>query len=477
MDYINHIYEFVDGTIDPLKEQQLFNELSINEELRSELKEQISVSNAIKNDFIAFNPSADSTLKIFSQLGMTSAVATSSNILGNSLIKNKLLGLFSNYSQAIYTLIGTSVLATIGYFMLEFNGNSINLIQNGNNQPTYNSSSNNSSNNIPNSYSFNNDNKNDENLSKNLSKNDTTFKTEIIYKDRIIYKEDASKVKNLTSVYKSRINQLNQKIKDLENNLTQNSNSSSDNLNTENTNLNLAEIIEKTKIETKIEVEKQYETFYHTIYLSKETPNIVENIVFKNEFITTKSTDILVPMENIQRNYERYNESYFDKSEQIGISLETSWAQYFSTVEEKINPAQYQNFNNFRVAALYNFNNEISAGLDFRRENFYQVYNLIDKIGDPYIYEQKPNFNTLSAVVRYKPNFLKFYNFDPFAQFGIGGNVAGEVGRIMIGSEYKIANNYKFLMAFDYNMLNFHHNQIRYTSNKYGFHMGIGIDI
>lgn len=461
MDYIDHIYEFVDGTIDPVKEQNLFNELSINNELRNELKEQISVKNAIKNDFVAFNPSADSTIKIFSQLGITSAVTTSSTILGSNLIKNKFIGLFSNYSQAIYTLLGTTVLATIGYFMLEFNGDSKNITQKGNSQNKYNNISNNTSNNIPNSYSLSNE-----------KINDTTFKTEIIYKDRIIYKDDISKIQNLTKSYKLKINQLQQKINELESNITQNS----ENIYDSNNDLSIAEIIEKTKIDTKIEVEKQYETFYQTIYLTKETPQIVENIVFKNELITTKNTDILIPIENIQRSYEYINTGYSDNSQQLGLSLETSWAQYFSNLEEKINPAKYQDFNNFRVAALFNFNNEISAGIDFRRENFYQVYNLVDNIGDPYIYEQKPNFNTLNVIARYKPDFLKFYSFNPFAQIGIGGNIAGEVGRVMIGSEYSITNNYKFLMAFDYNMLNFHHNQIRYTSNKYGFHMGIGFD-
>lgn len=450
MDYLNHLYEFVDGTIDSSSEQQLFYELANNEELRTELKQQIAVTNAVRTDFRAFNPSAESTIRIFSELGMSSALAGTMATTATIATKGKLLTLLGKYGQGLFSFLVTASLALIAYFMLDF-GNSSN---NGNFT--------NSSNSLNNNNQFNSQNVNipiSSSYSKDKIQNDTTVKTEIIYKDRIIYKNEDSYVANLKSNYNKKINDLNNIIA---------------NLKSENQE-KIEVITEEIKSEVKIEAQKEYQTAYQTLYLAQELPKVKERIVYEREFIQTESyksasINLNEPLSQFRNGLESVIGS------NLGFSFETSWAQYFSEYNEAVNPAQYQDFNNFRIGFLYDLNNEFSIGLDYRRENFYQIYNYVDNNGDPFKYEQKPNFNTINGALRYNPRYLELDNFSPFVQLGFGGNEGGTVGRFMLGTEYKITDNYKFIVAGDFNMLNFKNNNIQYNSNKFGLHMGIGFD-
>ncbi|MFW5701359.1 MAG: anti-sigma factor family protein, partial [Bacteroidota bacterium] len=65
MDYTKLIHEFVDGTLSPEHEEELFASLRSNDELRSELKQQMAIKSAVRSDTKAFTPSAASTMAIF----------------------------------------------------------------------------------------------------------------------------------------------------------------------------------------------------------------------------------------------------------------------------------------------------------------------------------------------------------------------------------------------------------------------------
>ena len=110
------VNDFVDGTIEPELEEQLFRLLSNKVDARTELKEQLALKEAIKNDVRAFTPSADSTRKIFTTLGFTAPVAmlTPDNVAGQTPHKPFL----KKYKQGFISAVTTTAAAIIIYFLL-----------------------------------------------------------------------------------------------------------------------------------------------------------------------------------------------------------------------------------------------------------------------------------------------------------------------------------------------------------------------
>jgi hypothetical protein len=75
MDYTKTIHDFLDGSLESSEEENLFLLLSNDDDLRSELKQQLAMKDAIKSDTKAFSPSAASTMAIFSALGFATPIA------------------------------------------------------------------------------------------------------------------------------------------------------------------------------------------------------------------------------------------------------------------------------------------------------------------------------------------------------------------------------------------------------------------
>lgn len=445
MDYLEKIFDFVDGTLDATNEQILFDELAKNEELRSELKQQMVVSNAVRKDFVAYNPSADSTLKIFSQLGFTTATTATMSAVSSMTFKTKVMSMLTNYSQGLMTFLATSTLATVAFFLLndENAGNTIiNKISGNGGNSKYTQQIQPNSNNINNVSSL----------------TDTTIKTEIIYKDRIIYKNDENSKQEITKLnnkYQNEIKVLKTKIKELENQQIEQINNVTENI--------TKEIEER--------YEEKYNTQYQNLYFSNVMPTFNERVVIQRELVSNVVDYNFPILSDDALNFSNTADNSY------GINIETGWAQYFSNYNELVNPGDgYQDFNNLRIAALYDFNNEISMGVDYRRENFYLIFNKTNELGQSYKAETNPNFQTLNAIIRYKPESLRYFGFSPFIQAGVGANVGGEVGRFMLGTEYNVNNAYKFIIGTDYNLLNFKDDRgLKYTSNKTGFQMGFGL--
>lgn len=117
MDYTKTIHDFLDGSLEASGEEEFFLNLANNEELRSELKQQLAMKEAIKSDTKAFTPSAASTMAIFSALGFSAATTAAAQTAG---IGHKAKSLLTNYKQG---LIGgvMSAAATIAIIFLLFN--------------------------------------------------------------------------------------------------------------------------------------------------------------------------------------------------------------------------------------------------------------------------------------------------------------------------------------------------------------------
>ena len=63
------VTQLLDGELPASEESQLFSELSLNEELRSEFRDMVSIKNAIQNDTEAFVPPVSATAAVFQKAG------------------------------------------------------------------------------------------------------------------------------------------------------------------------------------------------------------------------------------------------------------------------------------------------------------------------------------------------------------------------------------------------------------------------
>jgi hypothetical protein len=117
MDHTKTIHEFLDGSLETLGEEEFFLQLSNNEEMRSELKQQLAMKDAIKSDTKAFSPSAAATLGIFSTLGFASPIAAqAAGIPLGTKVKN----FFAQYKQGFVGGI-MSATATVAVIFWLFN--------------------------------------------------------------------------------------------------------------------------------------------------------------------------------------------------------------------------------------------------------------------------------------------------------------------------------------------------------------------
>jgi len=164
----------------------------------------------------------------------------------------------------------------------------------------------------------------------------------------------------------------------------------------------------------------------------------------------------------------------FEKANRVSIELGGN--QPYNFQNEVAQPAQPQLLNNTRLAAFYKLSDDVQVGLEYRRGNFYQIYNSENEAGRQVVLEQNPNLEFYTVALRYKPDFAEFGSFSPFAQFSIGGTKVGEVAYSMLGIEWSLSNNYYMYGGVDYNYLRFFHNDIFYSSNKFGLHFGLGLN-
>ena len=117
MDYTKTIHEFLDGSLEINGEEEFFLMLANNEEFRSELKQQLAMKEAIKNDTKAYTPAAFSTMAIFSSLGFA---PPSGVIQAKQGFGSKVKNFMAQYKQGFIGGI-MSTAATIAVIFFLFN--------------------------------------------------------------------------------------------------------------------------------------------------------------------------------------------------------------------------------------------------------------------------------------------------------------------------------------------------------------------
>lgn len=413
MEYARLIHEYVDGSLDPGKEEELFLMLSSSDELRADLKQQFAIKNAVKSDTAAFTPAADSTLKIFGALGFTPPPAPAPTVLAPTPVPSSMfstIGKFiRQYSQGfiggIISAVATSLLFTAAI--------QSDLFKSGNEQFAQNSATKTviapESNALP------------------FVKSEESTQQPVI-KERIVYKNVYIPVKA-------------EEKQDLAQN-----------------NVQAEKVIPESPAVAPQEPLQQKYIFVNNQLDYPELRNLKPNFGVRNIQINSES-----PVEN----------QLTTKYEPIGLSFELLNGQYFSFPEETITPEKYQKFNNIGLALFYEISDEFKLGFEYRRENFFQRYTGM-KDGLPFLFEQQPNFESYGITARYQPIFAATEYFLPYAQLSFGGNTAGPLGRVMVGTEFLAGRYFSFILGVEYSRLQFKHNgNSDFSAEKAGAHFGV----
>ena len=158
------------------------------------------------------------------------------------------------------------------------------------------------------------------------------------------------------------------------------------------------------------------------------------------------------------------------------FTVEVGFNDYLQQIPNDFNQRNNGLTQNFSLDAYYKAFEDFEIGISVRRENLFQSFNEITEDNNLIVFEQQPLLWSTGLSLRYNPDELRFYNFQPNTFVTIGGTRVGEMARIGLGLNYYISDNLHIYYRSDYSLLRYFHNDIHYSSAKFGNSVGIGID-
>lgn len=432
------LHEFIDGELLKENEGELFRSLADSEELRLEMKQMIAMKDAIKSDTVAFTPSPQSTLNIFSTLGFQVPAAAPVPVQTPSVFQ-KILSSLKIYKQALLGSVVSSVV-TVAVLVSAYNyfdssdGNSYSSNtytgSNSNNTQLFNDTS---ASGIPYNQSFAVENSKQPNtVANNQNGNAQSF----------------VKSQQVKTVYKYIYVDVS---KDNKENSTQSVSEAQNEQNLANNNL-AAQNEKQNKLSADKYVSQTNNIIRNDVNLNRQDAN--SERMLSSEYSPYYSTLRLAP------------------SNPLGIKVEMRGTQSWQMPAATINPAQAAALNNLSVYLNYDVSDNFNIGFDLRQETFFQEFEGVDSVGVPYWLEQQPNLTSYGLGCRVKfGEILSFAN--PFIQLTASYNRAGFVGRIMSGTEFKLYENFAFILGLEYNHLVFEHQNSYYNAKKINLNYGI----
>lgn len=426
MSEFEKINSFVEGDLDPSLEQELFSEMASNELLRSEFKNLLAISGAIKNNRKAFVKNKKSKKAVFAALGLSIPVAdavtggvgaaTAGSAVGYGFKSLLATGALSAFVTAILLWgIGTGDKNDFK----EINPSHLTqqlVLEIPNEAPIV--------------------------SSKEVKVYNEDSKYKGMYERAMVINNElqsqlsdyASKFEEQNTMImsqKSEIATLSYEVRTLQRNL---------NLNNDN----YQDLSEKQKENEKLISELG-----------------ITNLKLQEQLSSAKPESNIEPM-LLQPN-----------NGTSSWSAEWKGSQTFHSNSYEFEKTDLSQFNNNSLSILYNFENGFSVGSEIRQETFLLEFTGEDINDVTYLYRQEPNFTTLSLLGRYSYDMSA--TLDPFAQFTFGGNKIGVVGRLMGGFMYSPYENLNMIIGLEYNNMSFQYQGDRFNSGKIGVNYGISV--
>ncbi|MFP4527980.1 MAG: anti-sigma factor family protein [Candidatus Kapaibacterium sp.] len=412
MDYTKLIHEFVDGTLSPEHEEELFASLRSNDELRSELKQQMAIKSAVRSDTKAFTPSAASTMAIFGELGFTPP--QSPPPAGGS----------SATSAGAGAASGAGIMAWLGQFSQGLIGGAIAAAAT---------------------------------AAALLLLGPHLFRGGDDYEARYLAaREEISQMKDAIAAMKAP-----------EVTIVRPESSAP----AEKQIIYRTIYIERTAPEAAATAASDQQPVRpEFIRTGSSSPAMfaarLHDPSQTRAALATGGSSIPVGLTSDNRLWDMRTGA------ELGITLEAGGNSPMLFDEERAVPDYFRKLNNTGLSLMYCFSDQFKAGAEYRRENFYQKYDGRDSLGIGYSVEQQPNFDSFGFMARYSPQFVNFGVFYPFAQASVGINQAGPIGRIMLGTEIAFNPAYSFVIGGELSGLVYTHQNEIFTAGKGGLYIG-----
>ncbi len=124
------------------------------------------------------------------------------------------------------------------------------------------------------------------------------------------------------------------------------------------------------------------------------------------------------------------------------------------------------------LGAYYSVNKNLQFGLEFSRDNYkFNTKGLISATSSG----KNKLLNTFKACARY--NFGPSGNFTPLIQVSAGLNNKGIAKGAMAGVKFAASDNLSLIAACEYNELDIYNKNLVSSSSKYGFNVGLTLDM
>lgn len=429
MNEFEKINSFMEGELDSSEEHELFNNLAVNDALRSEFKNLLAITAVVNNNRKAFTKNENTKKAVFAALGLS--VPLADTVTGGVISGGA--GAAAGYG--IKSLLATGVLSAVVTAVLL--------------------------------YSFG-----DFNQTKQIAINQTP--------QSLVVEMPAPTV-NSTPIVSSK------EVKINANNLDSKFKTMFENAIVENNNLRkeIGELNSKLNEKDRLISQRTSDLEQKTLAYNSLNASLDDN---KNKY-----DDLLTTYQNQSAQLESLNQELMGTREKINVNPNissnlissnnqvvrnaSSWsAEWKGSQTYNSNTVDFANsnvsqFNNNSLSILYNFENGFSVGSELRQETFLLEFTGKDVNNIMYLYRQEPNFTTLSLLGRYTYDLSE--TFDPFAQLTFGGNKIGVVGRLMGGFMYSPYQNLNLIFGLEYNNMSFQYQGNRFNSGKLGINYGV----
>ncbi len=416
MDYPNYINEFLDGTLSPDAEQELFAAMASDPELRRELHHFVDIERAVSKDFAAFTPSGAVTAGIFSSLGMSSTPAEAVITPTPIPVETTASTGFWTASSSILSgaLLSALITSLVLLFSFDFDGN--NFIEEAN--------------------------------------------SPLITKQKIHNQINQEPVPSKQALIAQIIDSLNKHKKEPKGVIRY---------------IDRPYIPEGYVLASSLKTNEEKATapkskpIFRDISISKLAGNITEFPINMNTDNSQNFNQTFVPQ--IVAYSPIATESIFPFE---NISFEIRGGEYFSIPGATVEQSSMPYFENASFGLFYSFNDWFSLGGDIRQEFFFQDFTGME---DNIKYQYRQHTNYISVGLMAKIRFFEYRGFETFSQFGISGSRPGAIGRGLFGVSYSPYGKIAFVLGLEGSILEYTHNDNSFYSSKLGLHYGIRVNL
>lgn len=442
------LFELLDGTLESVREEAMFRELAVNEDLRNEFRQITAMRNAVQSDTAAFIPPAESTVAIFRRLGFVPPAPPPAGFA------TKLATAAGHYTQAIVSgLTMTAITAAALFFLMPRQPEDSNKTIN------YKAGS-------TNSFSTSID-KGTMSAGEEAQKNSATNSTEL--RENL----SDSKTDSHTSpppreiiryVY---VNRPEQKIS------TQEGTSA-----TKDAGINQSAADESAAhnqlLNDKVTATNPPEESTPIIAFAEthNAPKIAANSLLSGGG-SNRRNPTLLPQFNSNAPVLQDNSSSAPTWE-IGVRRLDSRSVESPTISN----LSQSILNNTALTAMLPVFDDLKIGVEIAREEFFQRFEITENAKDTVFlrrYEQYPSLWSGGITGQYA--LAQWGQLSPFVQAGIGLSTIGPIGRFGVGLRYSPAVPLSFVLQFEASGLRYSEQGTTYYSGKYGISYGMNFSL